>query len=111
MRVTSRAADDASDAVDAVAAFVDRVDTSDSTQGACVQRLPTVDANLDGTDDTFEGVEPGAVACFDIAFERNEAVQATTSAHVFAFDLQAVGDDIADLGHRRGYIIVAPEIP
>ncbi len=118
IEVTTFTRDDPSDTVDTVAAFIDHIepstvgmwpDPADPTR-ICEAGLAVADLYdpLTGVPDSFTGVLPGTIVCFDIYPKRNETVPATTSPQTFLCDIDVMGDGFTVLDTRQVYFLVPP---
>jgi hypothetical protein len=120
IEVTTDARDDPSDSVDTVVEFIDYIEPSTAggwedpadPSRVCVGGLDVADLYdpFDGRPDSFTGVLPGTIVCFDIYPKRNESVPATDSPQTFLCEIDVIGDGITVLDTREVYFLVPPVI-
>jgi hypothetical protein len=115
MDISVIAIDDTSDSVDATV-FIDRIepntaggiaDPEDSSL-VCVGSLATEDSDGDTVHDSFDGLTPGTVVCFDIYPATNETVAATSEPQLFMVTLNVLGHGVSLLDSKDIYFLVPP---
>lgn len=106
--ISANLVDDPSDAINTIAAFVERLEADNSLPEPCSQGLTVLDTNGDATPDTFVGVEPGSVVCFNVVVKTNQMVPPAGEAQYFSADLQIIADGISVLESRSVHFRVPP---
>ncbi len=108
--VGALAADDPADAVDAVVAFVDRVQANPAAPVPCTPGLVAIDGNGDLINETFDAVQPGSTACFDVIPKMNTTVMPTENPQMFKATITVRGDGVTVLDTRDVFFLVPPSI-
>lgn len=91
---------DLDDDIDSVSAFVERVVADDTAPPPCTQGLNAIDTNADSVPDTFTGVTPGSIVCFEVELKTNQTVASTAAPQYFSANLDIIADGVTVLETR-----------
>jgi hypothetical protein len=98
--------DDPSDAVDAVAAFVSHVEVQPRATKSCAAGLATVDADGDGSAETYLDALPGTFLCWRLVAKANQTVAPTSSEQVFRATVSIDADGITGIAQHEVFFVV-----
>ena len=118
VEVTTQVRDDDSDLVDVVEEFIDHIEPSavgghpDPTDPTivCEGGLAVGDLHEphDGVPDSFTGVLPGSIVCFDIFVRQNWTVPALPEPQTFRCEIDVLANTVTTLDTRTVYFLVPP---
>jgi hypothetical protein len=118
IEVTTDIRDDETDLVNVVTAFIDHIEASTvggyvdpgDPERTCEGGLAVDDLYepLDGRPDSFTGVLPGTIVCFDIYPKQNWTVVATSEPQTFRCEIDVIGNEVTVLDTRVVYFLVPP---